>query len=144
MLAFLADLPPFASVVVALGMVSGAYQCEIFRGGIQSIGSGQAEAGYSLGMSKIQVIGHIILPQALRLAIPAWSNEAVTMVKETSLAYAIGVPELLRRAEYFSARTYNPFVAFAVAAAIYFVLCYVCSKSLKFLEHKFRIPGYES
>ena len=138
---FVVDLPPFISVVVALGMISGAYQSEIFRGAIQAVSSGQVEAARSMGMSKIQAIGHVVLPQALRLSIPSWSNEAVSMIKETSLAYAIGIPELMRRAEYFSARTYNPLVAFSVAAVIYIILCYGTTKALKLVEQKTKIPG---
>ena len=138
---FVVDVPAFISFVAALGLISGAYQSEIFRGAIQSVSSGQVEAARSIGMSKIQAIGHVVLPQALRLSIPPWSNETVTMLKETSLAYAIGIPELMRRAEYFSARTYNPFVAFSVVAIIYIILCYAVTKTLKLLEQKAKIPG---
>jgi len=123
-----------------LGIISSGYQLEVFRGAIQSVGSGQMVAARSIGMSRIKAIRHIILPQAIRIAIPPWSNEAATVVKDSSLVYALGVAEILRRAQFVSARTYEPFLAFSIAALIYFVLTFVTNRILDKVERRIEIP----
>ena len=80
--------------ILALGLNSGAYQAEIIRGGIQSIPRGQMEAARSSGMSYLQAMRHVILPQGFRLIIPPMTNEYVTVIKDSSLAYAIGAMEI--------------------------------------------------
>ena len=80
---FKVTLTAFTSAIIALGINSGAYQAEYFRGAIQAIGDGQMMAARSVGMSKLKSIYFVIVPQALRLALPAWSNEAVSMIKCT-------------------------------------------------------------
>lgn len=134
------NLSPFLAGSLSLGIVSGAYQSEILRGAILSVGVGQMMAARSIGMSRLKAIRHIILPQALRLAIPPWSNEAAIVLKDSSLVYVLGVPEMLRRAEYVSARTYQPFVAFGTCAAIYFMLTFLTNRGLDALERRVKIP----
>ncbi len=123
-----------------MGIISSGYQLEVFRGAIQSVGSGQMVAARSIGMSRIKAIRHIILPQAIRIAIPPWSNEAATVVKDSSLVYALGVAEILRRAQFVSARTYEPLLAFSIAALIYFVLTFVTNRILDKVERRIEIP----
>lgn len=136
------NISPFWAGSIALGIISSSYQLEIIRGAIQSVGSGQMMAARALGMSRITAIRHIIVPQALRLAIPPWSNEVALVLKDSSLVYAIGVPEILRRAQFVSARTYQPFLAFSVAALIYFLLTFLSNRLLDRVEEKTRIPGF--
>ena len=119
------DLSPFLSGALALGFASGAYQLEIFRGAIQSVPPGQMVAARAIGMSRYTAIKTIILPQAVRLAIPAWTNEVTLVLKDSTLVFVIGVPEILRRAQYASARTLEPFVAYGLAAAFYIILTIV-------------------
>ncbi len=135
------NISPFFAGSMALGIISSAYQLEIFRGAIQAVGAGQMMAARSIGMSRLQAIRHIIIPQALRLAIPSWSNEAATVVKDSSLVYAIGVPEILRRAQFISARTYRPFLAFSIAALIYFALTFLTNRLLDLVEARTRVPS---
>ena len=135
------NLSPFLAGSLALGIASSAYQSEILRGAIQSVGAGQMMAARAIGMSRLQAIRYIILPQALRLAIPPWSNEAAIVLKDSSLVYVLGVPEMLRRAEYVSARTYEPFVAFGTCAIIYFLLTFSINRGLDRLELKLRVPS---
>ncbi len=142
------SLSAFISTVLALGFRSAAYQSQIFRGAIQAIGEGQFLAARSIGMSRIKAIIHIIIPQALRLSIPSWSNEYAIVLKDTSLAYAIGVTEMLRQGRYIVVRSpqlgaYGPIMIYIVVALIYLVLTQVGVKILDILEEKFRIPGYE-
>lgn len=133
------DLSPFLAGALALGLASSAYQSEVLRGAIISVPTGQMVAARAIGMSRLKAIRHIVLPQALRLAIPPWSNEAAVVLKDSSLVYVIGVPEILRRAEYVSARTLEPFIAFGAAAAIYFILTFLTNRGLDLLERRYRI-----
>jgi polar amino acid transport system permease protein len=134
------NISPFLAGSLALGIISSGYQLEIFRGAIQSVGSGQMVAARSIGMSRLKSIRYVILPQAIRIAIPPWSNEAATVVKDSSLVYALGVAEILRRAQFVSARTYEPFLAFSIAALIYFVLTFVTNRILDKVEKRIEIP----
>lgn len=138
-IARIVDLSPFLAGALALGIASSAYQSEVLRGAIISVPTGQMVAARAIGMSRLKAIRHIVLPQALRLAIPPWSNEAAVVLKDSSLVYVIGVPEILRRAEYVSARTLEPFIAFGAAAAIYFVLTFLTNRGLDLLERRYRI-----
>jgi len=136
------NLPAFTAAILVLGLRSAAYQSQIFRGSIQSLGEGQMLAARSLGMSKIQAIWNIILPQALIISIPGWSNEYSIILKDSAVSYAIGVMELLTRANFISTRTYKPMPVFLTCALIFLLLTYGGVKVLNFLEKKVRIPGY--
>lgn len=135
----LVDLSPFLSGAIALGVASGAYQSEIFRGAILSVPPGQMIAARAIGMSRFKAIRGIILPQAIRLAIPAWSNEFTLVLKDSTLVYVIGVPELLRRAQWVSARSLEPFLAFGTAAAFYIAFTLLASRLLGTLERRYQI-----
>ena len=133
---------PLPTVIMAMGMNSGAYQAEIIRGGIQSIPKGQMEAARSSGMSYIQAMRYVILPQAFRLVIPPMTNEYVTVIKDSSLAYVIGVVELTKLGYILESQTFQPFVIFPFLALIYFTLTYITSNIMRVVERKYRIPGY--
>jgi len=137
------SLSPFLSAVLALGLRSSAYQSQIFRGAIQSIPEGQMMAARAIGMTKFKAILNIILPQAIRLSIPPWSNEYSSVLKDTSLAYAVGVIELVREGRYIIVRTFEPMVVYITIALIYFVLTYCGNRLLGLLERKLAVPGYE-
>ena len=106
------SLTPFWAGSLALGIISSGYQLEILRGAILSIGNEQMMAARALGMSRMKAILYIILPQALRIAIPGWANEVSVVLKDSSLVYALGVAEVLRKAQFVSATTHKPFLAF--------------------------------
>ena len=133
------DLSPFMSGAVALGFASGAYQTEIFRGAILSIPSGQMVAARGIGMGRAKAIRCIIMPQALRVAIPALINEVSLVLKDSSLVFVIGVPELLRRAQYASASTMEPLLAFGTAAFFYILMTFTLTKILEVIEKRFSI-----
>lgn len=134
------NLTPFWAGSLSLGIISSAYQLEILRGALLSVGSGQMTAARAIGMSRLQAIRHIVMPQALRLAIPPWSNEASIVLKDSSLVYALGVEEVLRRSQQLSATTQQPFLAFGTAALIYFVLVFSANRLLDLLDQRTRIP----
>lgn len=134
----------FTAATLALGFRTGAYQSQIFKGAIQSVGFGQMDAARAMGMSKIQSIWSIILPQALRFGIGPWSNEFASELKDTSLAYTIGVVELLRRAKYIVSYTYgNSLIVYGLCAILYFILVRFGNTILYRIERKLQIPGFE-
>jgi His/Glu/Gln/Arg/opine family amino acid ABC transporter permease subunit len=132
----------FTAGTLALGLNSGAYQAEIIRGGIQSIPKGQMEAARSSGMSYLQAMRHVILPQGFRLIIPPITNEYVTVIKDSSLAYSIGAFEVTYWSLKIIAYDFQPFTTFLFAALIYFTLTFSTSTIMNMVERKFRIPGY--
>ncbi len=136
------NLSPFWAGSLSLGVVSSAYQMEILRGALLAVGGGQMTAARAVGMSRLQAIQSVILPQALRLAIPPWSNEASIVLKDSSLVYALGVPEILRRAQQLSATTQQPFVAYGTAALIYFVLVFAVNRGLDYLSERTKLPTH--
>lgn len=139
------EMSPFTAAVLALGCRSSAYQSQIFRGAIQSIPKGQMMAARSIGLSRLQAIRHIILPQALRLAIPPWSNEFSSVIKDTTLAYAIGVNEITRYARFITERHYRLAMAVYLAVALIFLLfTYLGNRLLGFLENLLMVPGFEA
>jgi len=134
------NLSPFWAGSFSMGIVSSAYQMEILRGALLAVGGGQMTAARAIGMSRLQSIQYILLPQALRLAIPPWSNEVSIVLKDSSLVYALGVPEILRRAQQLSATTQQPFLAYGTAALIYFVLVFATNRALDYFSERTKLP----
>lgn len=136
------DIDPLPAAMLAVGFHSSAYQAEIVRGGIQSIPKGQTEAARAVGMTHMQSMRFVVLPQALRLILPPLSNEFVIVIKDSSLAYAISVAEITLVSYQLNARYYEPFTVFLFAALLYLILTYVTSTLMRTLERRVRIPGY--
>jgi len=129
------------SAIVGFGLNSAAYQAEYFRGAVQSIQSGQMMAARALGLSRLEAIRHVILPQALRLVIPSWSNELIYTIKYSSLAYFLTLPELMFVGKKLALKTANTFQTYMVVAAIYLIIVMIVSWFLHRLEKRVRIPG---
>lgn len=128
---------------LALGLNSGAYQAEYLRGSILAVGDGQMIAGRSIGMSKWSTVFNVILPQALRLAIPAWANEPVSLLKSTAVVFLIAVPELMAKAKGIAAKTYDPIGSYMAAGLVYLAVVYLVDAFIKWGERSVRIPGFE-
>ena len=142
LIARIVDLSPFWAGSLSLAIISSAYQAEIIRGAILSVPPGQMVAARSIGMTRLQAIRYVVIPQAIRLAIPAWSNEAAIVIKDSSLVYVLGVPEILRQAQYYSGRNpTKPFNAYLAVAVIYFLLTFLTNRGLDALEKRIRIPA---
>jgi polar amino acid transport system permease protein len=142
----LTEMPQLENIVaayIALGLNSGAYQAEYFRGAIQAIGAGQMMAARAMGMTRLQAIVTIVLPQALRLALPAWSNEVAYMVKYSSVIFIIAVPDLLARGQFIISRYYIPMEILLLVGAIYLVMVLGIATLVGRLERRLRIPGLE-
>jgi polar amino acid transport system permease protein len=129
---------------LVLALNSGAYQAEYFRGAIQAIGSGQMMAARSIGMSRMKSIRYIILPQAFRIVIPAWSNEPVSLLKASAVVFLIAVPDLMTQAKTIAARTFEPIGTYIAVAIIYLAMVFVLTMILNFLEKRYKIPGIET
>jgi len=133
---------PFLSVVIGLGLCSSAYQAQIYRGAILSIGTEQMEAGLSLGMSKFQTLFCIILPQAVRLSLPGFTNEFTIVLKDSPLAYAVGIAEILKYGRDLIVTSFKPFEIYFACALIYFVLFQIFFYLFKYIASKFEVPGF--
>jgi len=140
----LGNVPAFVVGAVVLGLRGAAYQSQIFRGAIQSVSEGQMVAARSLGMSRFTAIRSVILPQAMRIALPGWSNEYPNMLTDSAVCYAIGVAELLTVTSRIVAQTYLTMPIFLAAAGIFIILNYGGLKVLHGLERKIAIPGFGS
>lgn len=125
----------FNATVVAFILNYAAYFAEIYRSGIQSIPRGQHEAASVLGYSRAQTFVKIVLPQVIKRILPAMGNEVITLVKDTSLAFSIGVAEMFSTAKALVASQVN-MLPFAFAAAFYWVFCFVVEIVLNFIEKK--------
>ncbi|MBQ7566167.1 MAG: amino acid ABC transporter permease [Oscillospiraceae bacterium] len=126
----------FLPGVVALSLNSGAYLSEIIRAGIQSIDGGQTEAARSLGLTQAQNLRHIILPQAIRNILPPIANEFVTVIKESSICYTIGVQEIMYAVASTKGAIYRVAEPLIIATCVYFCLTYPTSKIIAFFERR--------
>ena len=122
--------------LLCCGLNSAAYMAEVIRGGLQAVDAGQIEAAQSLGMTKGQIMKLVVLPQAIKIVIPSFGNEFVTMIKETAVLSYVGVVEVLRSAQLWNAATYNTFEAYIGAAAVYLCLTFPLSKLIGLLEKR--------
>ena len=132
-------IDPFIAAISACGINSGAYVAEIFRAGIQSIDEGQMEAGRSLGMTWLQTMRYIIVPQAFTRVIPPLGNEFIAMLKDSSLVSVIGFEELTRRGQLIIAKTYGSFEIWMSVAVIYLVMTLTISRFVAYLERRCRV-----
>ncbi|OYT50771.1 MAG: polar amino acid ABC transporter permease [Desulfurococcales archaeon ex4484_204] len=134
-------LPALEASIIVLGLRSGAYQSQIFRGAIESVGEGQMVAARSLGMSRVSAILHIILPQALRIAIPGWTNEYAILLKDSAICFTLGVLEILTRTRYVVIATGEALLPYITAGFLFIFLTYGGTKVLNVIYEKTRIPG---
>lgn len=126
----------FIPGVIALSLNSGAYLCEIVRSGIQSVDLGQTEAARSLGLTAWQNMRYIVLPQAMKNILPAIANEFVTIIKESSIAWTIGVQDIMGAVNSVTAATFSMAEPLIVATCIYFCLTFPTSKVIQHFERK--------
>ena len=129
-------LNPYTAAVLGLTVCYGAYGSEIFRAGISSIHSGQMEAARSLGMSYVQAMRHIVLPQAVRVILPPVGNEFVALLKDSSLVSVLAVSDLTRRGREYMARTFLSFDTWIMVALCYLVLTLFSSRMVELIESK--------
>lgn len=122
--------------ILAFGINSGAYVSEIIRAGINSIDSGQMDAGYALGFDYFKVMRYIILPQAIKNILPALGNEFITLIKETAVGAYIGIVELTKASDIIASRTYDYFFPLIIVAVIYLIITLSLSKIVNSFERR--------
>jgi len=130
------SLGPWLSAVLGFSLNAGAFLGEIWRGSIQSIARGQTEAARALGLHYLPLMLRVVLPQALRIAIPPTVGFTVNLIKSTSLASIIGFVELTRAGQMVNNATIRPFIVFGLVAAIYFAICWPLTIAAGRLERR--------
>jgi len=134
------DMTPLLAGIFIVSINTGAYMAEIVRGGIISIDKGQFEAAHAIGMSHIQTMLNVVLPQVIRNILPATGNEFVINIKDTSVLNVIAVTELFFQTKSVAGINYRYFEAFFVASVIYFVMTYTVTRILRYIERKIDGP----
>ena len=124
--------------IIAFGINSGAYVAEIIRGGIVSIDKGQMEAGRSLGLSYASTMSHIIIPQAIKVALPSLANEFIVLIKETAIIGYISLIDLTKAADYIIGRKFNAFIPLITIAIIYYIIIKLLTSLFRHMERRIR------
>lgn len=130
------DLRGLPAAVIGIAVCYGAYLAEVYRGGIQSIERGQMEAARSLGMSYMQAMRHVILPQAIRRILPPLGNDFIAMLKDSSLIAVLALPDLLQMGRLYASRTFRAFEPYNTVAILYLVMTLILSLLVRAVERK--------
>ncbi|MFL0246259.1 amino acid ABC transporter permease [Candidatus Clostridium stratigraminis] len=139
-LAFGVDMNRLTAAIFIVSINTGAYMSEIIRGGIVSIDKGQTEAAQAIGMTHLQTMVNIVLPQAIRNILPAMGNEFVINIKDTSVLNVISVTELYFQTKSISGNNFRYFESFFVACILYFIMTFTVTRILRFIEKKIDGP----
>ena len=134
-------LPAYPTAVLVFGFNEGAYMAESMRGALESVSRGQMEAGWCVGLNYLQIMRHIVLPQAFRAAFPALSNSLISMLKGTSLAATITVTEMFREATVINGRVYESLGLYTETALIYLAFCTILTWLQRLGERKLASYG---
>lgn len=134
-------IDPFPAAIIVFTINEGAYSAETIRGALESVPRGQIEAGYCSGLTFMQIMWHIVLPQAFRTAFPSLANSLIAMVKDTSLAANITVMEMFMVTQQIVARTYKALLLYLELAAIYLLFSTVLTKLQTYVEKKLNARG---
>lgn len=132
----------FVTAIVCLGLFTSSRIAEQVRSGIQSLPRGQRDAGYALGLTQIQTYRFVLLPMAYRIIIPPLTSEVMNLIKNTAVAYSIGLVELFFRTREMAEMTFRYFEAFAAATVIYVVIAMSANRIMAFIERRVAVPGY--
>lgn len=132
---------PLTAAILGMGLNSAAYQAEYFRTAFLAIPTGQTDAALSIGMNRFKVIRYILLPQVLRIVIPAWTNELIALTQYSSLAMILTVMELTSVAKFIGSKTFYYIQSFTIIAFIYVAISIILTRFMVFFEKKLEIPG---
>ncbi|HGS5020358.1 TPA: arginine ABC transporter permease ArtQ [Vibrio cholerae] len=135
------EISPFISGVIALSLIFASYAAQTLRGALKAVGRGQREAASALGIPPSHAFIRIVLPQAVRHALPGLMNQWLVLLKDTALVSLIGVTDLLKQAQLTSAATHEAFTWYATAAAAYLVITLITQRAVKVIDNKFSIQG---
>jgi len=132
----------FGTAVVCLAFFTSSRIAEQVRSGIQSLPRGQRNAGYALGLTQMQTYRYVLLPMAYRIIIPPLTSELMNLIKNTAVAYSIGLVELFFRTREMGEATFRYFEAFGAATVIYIVIAMTANRVMAFIERRVAVPGY--
>jgi polar amino acid transport system permease protein len=135
-------LEPYPAALLGFILCTGAYQSEYVRGALLSIRQGQIRAAQALGMTRLQIITSVLVPQALRRALPSCGNEIIYLIKYSSLAYVVTCVELTGQAKVLVSRTFRPTEVYVTAACYYLLMVSLTTWILNKLERKLAVPGF--
>ncbi|QWE17414.1 amino acid ABC transporter permease [Polynucleobacter sp. AP-Nino-20-G2] len=134
-------VPPLMAMALSLGLVASAYLAEVFRGAFLSVDSAEVLAAQAMGMSRIQVLWYIELPQMLRFSVPGMVNEFTSVLKYSPFAYTVGIPEITKQAMTLTSTTLRGVEIYLAVGILYFVIYRVCLVGVQVLSKRFQIPG---
>jgi polar amino acid transport system permease protein len=134
-------LPPLYAAILGIAIVDAGYQEQIFRGAIKAVSNRQLEAAYSLGLTRASAFLYVVLPQAFRIALPSWINDFTIVLKDTSIAYAIGVVEMFTQAIHVAQVIMDYMWPLVFVALIYLAICYPLSMLSNYLHSKLKMMG---
>ncbi|OEF24142.1 arginine ABC transporter permease ArtQ [Vibrio rumoiensis] len=133
------EISPFLSGVIALSLIFASYAAQTLRGALKAVPKGQSEAASALGLSKTRIFIRIVLPQAVRHALPGLTNQWLVLLKDTALVSLIGVTDLLKQAQLTSAATHQSFTWYATAAAVYLVITLITQRVVAVINKKYQL-----
>ncbi len=136
------QLSAFFSAVLAIGINSSAYVSQIIKAGIESVSKGQIEAAQTLGISQKDTLRYIVLPQAIRVVLPALGNEVITLIKDSSLASLIGVAELYKNGQTIISQTYDALSIYVALAFMYLLMTSLAAYTVRLLERRLKIDAH--
>ncbi len=132
---------PLLAMALSLGLISGAYLAEVFRGALDSVDASEIMAAEAMGMTRLQVFTFIELPQMLRFALPGMVNEFTTVLKYSPFAYTVGIPEITKQAMTLSATSLRGVEIYLAVGLLYFSIFRILLFAVQFIERRYRIPG---
>jgi len=134
-------VPPLVSMMLSLGLIAGAYLGEVFRGALDSVDANEIVAAEAMGMTRMQTLIYIELPQMLRFSVPGMINEFTTVLKYSPFAYTVGIPEVMKQAMALSAATLRGVEIYFAVGLVYFTIYKVLVTAIWLLEKRYRVPG---
>jgi polar amino acid transport system permease protein len=137
-------VPPLMAMALSLGLVASAYLAEVFRGAFNSVDPAEIVAARAMGMTRIQVLRFIELPQMLRFSIPGMVNEFTSVLKYSPFAYTVGIPEITKQAMTLTSTTLRGIEVYLAVGILYFVIYRICLFGVQLLSKRFQIPGMAS
>lgn len=135
------SVPPLVSMMLSLGLIAGAYLGEVFRGALDSVDASEVLAARAMGMTRLQTLMYIEIPQMLRFSVPGMVNEFTTVLKYSPFAYTVGIPEVMKQAMALSATTLRGVEIYFAVGLIYFAIYKVLVTFIWALEKRYRVPG---
>ena len=134
-------VPPLMAMALSLGLVASAYLAEVFRGAFNSVDSAEVIAAQAMGMTRVQVLRFIELPQMLRFSVPGMVNEFTSVLKYSPFAYTVGIPEITKQAMTLTSTTLRGIEVYLAVGILYFVIYRICLVGVQFLSKRYQIPG---